>query len=479
MGFFSWFKEWATRSNRRTVAPRNPDFHPIDVKKLALELRLRDEAKRLGEGGIPASDAKALTAPEAAVLQKVETYRQGYLDWAVDRMKLLTEDLGKLNITPALNHALHAHNEFERKASTLLSEKNQDLRAMSSSAQAARVELETFRRDHGLARDAHWPSGAGQFLAYSIVLFLVAIEGLLNAGFFAQGLDSGWVGGLTYAGSFALANVGLAFILGRWLVCYVNHRGVLQKTIGVLGTLCTLCLIALVGFGIAHFRDAMTAEAADPARAAFEALLANLIGLRDIMSWVLLILSVTFGVIALIDGYKIDDPYPGYGEVTRRTRIVMDDYEAELEEMRQQLEELKDEELADLKKAVEDSQSGLAVYRSRIDEKEAAELRLKTALQDADSSILALLTEFRNENELHRKGLARPKYFDARPNLKELPFPDFSTAGDHLRLEEQATLAQRLMSEVETIRASIQKAFNNQYDLLKPLDAQYVNAKEN
>lgn len=479
MGFFSWFKEWATRSNRRAVAPRNPDLHPIDVKKLALELQLRDEAKRLGAGGIPASDAKALTAPEAAILQKVETYRQGYLDWAVDRMKLLTEDLGRLNITPALNHALHAHNEFERKASTLLSEKNQDLRAMSASAQAARDELEKFRRDHALERDAHWPSGAGQFLAYSIVLLLVAIEGLLNAGFFAQGLDSGWVGGLTYAGSFALANVGLAFILGRWLVRYLNHRGVLQKSIGVLGTICTFFLISLVGFGIAHFRDAMTAEAADPARAAFESLIANPVGLRDIMSWVLLILSVTFGVIALIDGYKVDDPYPGYGKVTRRTRIVMDDYEAELEEMRQQLEELKDEELADLKKAVDDSQSGLAIYRSRIDEKEAAELRLKTALQDADSSILALLTEFRNENELHRRGLARPEYFDAQPSLKELPLPDFSTAGDRLRLEEQTTLAQRLISEVETIRANIQKAFNNQYDLLKPLDAQYENAKEN
>src|SRR5690606_22433196 len=111
MGFFSWFKEWATKSNRRTVAPRNPDLHPIDVKKLALELQLRDEAKRLGEGGIPASDAKVLTAPETAVLQKVETYRQGYLDWAVARMNLLTEDLGKLNITAAVNHALHAHNE--------------------------------------------------------------------------------------------------------------------------------------------------------------------------------------------------------------------------------------------------------------------------------------------------------------------------------------------------------------------------------
>lgn len=56
MGLFDWFKNWAQTSNRSIPAPRHPDRHPINVPKLAQELRhLRDEAKRLGAGGITAA----------------------------------------------------------------------------------------------------------------------------------------------------------------------------------------------------------------------------------------------------------------------------------------------------------------------------------------------------------------------------------------------------------------------------------------
>jgi hypothetical protein len=478
MRIFNWFKDWATKSKRSMEMPRHPDLHPINVSSLNQKLGLREAAKRLGEGGIPASDAKDLTGPESAAMQAIETYRQGYLAWAVARMNLLSMDLAKINIEAAVNRALNADKEFERKAAGLLSERHSDIQALKNAATRATKELEDFRVANGLTTEAQWPAGTTAFMWYSMAVLLVVIEGILNAGFFAQGLDSGLLGGLTYAGALAFINVGIAFFFGKWVVRNLNHIKLPQKIGGALGLFLALGLIGLVGLSIAHFRDAMTAEAVDPALAAFEALKASPFQLRDILSWGLFILSITFGIIGLADGYKTDDPYPVYGKISRRAQQIVDDFEAEIEDLREQLEELKNEVLEGLEDALRSSQADLAVYKSRIEEKDAAAIRLSTALQNADNSLAALLRDFRNENELHRQGLARPAYFDTLPAMKVLPFPDFSSEADRAAHAAHAVHVQRFINEMEQIRARIQEAFNNQYDHLKPLRTQYIPAEE-
>lgn len=480
MGFFTWLRQWATASNRATPSPRHPDLHPINVAKLQDELRLKEEAKRLGAGGIPAADAKALTGPEAAIVQRVETFRQGYFDWAVARLNLLSTDLGKLDITANVNRALHSDKEFEREATTMLSERDTELRALADSARKARAELDTFKAKHDLQhREARYPEGMTSFMLYALVGVLVVIEGALNANFFAHGLDSGWLGGLGYAVSLALLNVVIAFSLGKYVVRFMFHRHPALKLSGLLGLASAVGLILCIGLGIAHFRDALQAEVVDPARTAIETFKANPLGLRDMMSWVLLFVSAFFGAVALADGLFIDDPYPGYGKVSRRTQMVTDDYDTELEELREELEDLKQKSLTLLDDAVKAAQSTVAVYESRIDEKDAAALRLATALQNADNSMAALLSTFRSENELHRNGLARPRYFDEQPPLRQLPFPDFSTQADRAALTEHGTLVGRLVADVQTIRARIQESFNHQYDLLKPLGTQYRSSEAN
>lgn len=478
MRILQWFKEWATKSKRSTEMPRHPDLHPINVSKITQELNLLEDAKRLGQGGIPASDAKDLTGPESAALQVIETYRQGYLVWAVARMNILSMDLGKINIEAALNRALNADKEFERKAAGLLSDRHSDIQTLKNAATRATKELEDFKASNGLTTLAQWPAGTTAFMWYSMVVLLVVFEGILNAGFFAQGLNSGLLGGLTYAGVLALINVGIAFIFGKWVVRNLNHIKLAQKIGGALGLFLALGLIVLVGLSIAHFRDAMTAESVAPPISAFEALKTSPFQLRDILSWGLFILSITFGVIGLADGYKTDDPYPGYGKISRRTQQVVDDFEAEIEDLREQLEELKNEELESLEEALKSSQADLAVYKSRIEEKEAAAIRLSTALQNAENALAALLRSFRNENELYRQGLARPAYFDTLPAMKELPFPDFSSEADRVAHAAHAVHVQRLINEMEQIRARIQDAFNHQYDLLKPLGTHFTTLED-
>ena len=472
MRLFERLKLWARSSSRAVPAPRHPDLDRIDVSKLSESLKLKEQAKRLGSSGIPAADAQSLTGPEAAIVQKIETFRQGYFNWAVTRQNTLSSDLGKLDVTSDVNRALNAHQEFKRLAETTLSERDTDLRALSESARTARDELDRFRTAHGLDREARWPSSTKRFMMYSIVLVVIILEGVLNAGFFSHGLASGLIGGLLTAMALAAINVAVAFILGKFVIRFVHHRKLGIKLFGAIATIVALILIATVGFGIAHYRDALTSEAIEPARAAYESLRSGALP-QDIMSWGLFSLSCVFGVIALFDGYLMDDPYPGYGPISRRTTEVIEDYDAELDDLRESLGELKQEALDRFDATLKDVQARLSVYEARLGEKDAAYLRLQTALQDAKTSLDALLSEFRSENELHRNGLPCPSYFVQQPALQELPFPDFSTTDDRIAFATQKKQVQQLLAEAQEIRARIQEALNHQYDLLKPLGTHY------
>ncbi|KQW36580.1 hypothetical protein ASC76_18160 [Rhizobacter sp. Root404] len=306
-----------------------------------------------------------------------------------------------------------------------------------------------------------------------LLFVLIVLEGACNATFFAQGLTTGLLGGFVWAGILAALNVTVAYLLGLFGVRYLNHRHFGWKLLGVLCSVAALAAMMAIGLGIAHYRDALTSEALDPAKSASQAYMASPVQLADISSWSLFGISIFFAVIALFDGLFFDDHYPGYGVISRRTQEAIDDHEEEMGTMRTQLEELKEEELKSLDRVLQESQAAVAVFESRIEDKRSASSRLSNALRDADNSLDALLKKFRTENQLHRTGLARPPYFDTMPELLKLNVPDFDTTADEDALAKQRELVNQLLAEVQQVRASIQASFSQQFDRLKPLGTHF------
>jgi len=47
-----------------------------------------------------------------------------------------------------------------------------------------------------------------------------------------------------------------------------------------------------------------------------------------VFSWILVVLAVIFGIFASYKGYRLDDPYPGYGELDRELNARRTSYEA-------------------------------------------------------------------------------------------------------------------------------------------------------
>ena len=92
MQFLRRLWTWLTSPPSRNGGKGHPDIYPIDVEKLAKELKLDENAHRLGEAGLPAVDAKDISGPEAAALQRVEKARQDYINWAEMRLGVLREE---------------------------------------------------------------------------------------------------------------------------------------------------------------------------------------------------------------------------------------------------------------------------------------------------------------------------------------------------------------------------------------------------
>jgi hypothetical protein len=302
---------------------------------------------------------------------------------------------------------------------------------------------------------------------------MIVFEGALNAFFFSQGLDSGLLGGFVYAAVLATLNLGAAFVIGRAWIPFVLHRRLALRALGMVAIGAAVFCMLGVGLTIAHFRDALTADVTEPARAAWDALRAAPFGLADLNSWVLFAISVAFAVAALFDGLSSDDVYPGYGRCARRARDSKDEYLDQLQEIRDELAQMKDEALESFDEQLQRIQTCIVRYEGLIADKQATWIRLKAAAANAENCLDALLKTFRDANQLARTDGARPRYFESRASLPKLAMPDLDTARDEAALTRQRALAARLIERAPAIRAHIQASFNTQYDMLKPIDAHF------
>ena len=202
-------------------------------------------------------------------------------------------------------------------------------------AEARRDDLRSFREKwHITDRSAIYPKS--HILHFSILAGLVLFEGMANAYFFSTGSDLGLLGGWLQAITVSFTNVIAAFFLigflgMRNLSNFHTDASMKQIASGVLalaGIVVASGALFALNLTAAHYRDLLeinsatlalggsdtTGEILRPVSAAF----ANPFGFQTLEALLLLILGVTFAVIAAFKGRTFDDAIPGYGGATRR-----------------------------------------------------------------------------------------------------------------------------------------------------------------
>jgi hypothetical protein len=258
------------------------------------------------------------------------------------------------------------------------------------------------------------------------------VEWVSLAAFYAEGSDFGLLGGVLIAMTLSIVNVSLAILAGN-LLRYVNHRSFRRKALALTGVAFLYTCFLLVTVAAAHYRVATNDIAqAQPAvsapatpalpvpadldqwraaRLAWQRFAHNPFGFDDVFSWILVVLAVIFGIFASYKGYRIDDPYPGYGELDRELNAKRASYEAAKVDYCRRVDRVFDRILEEQGQLLSDVKSNIDVYQqliSRSSDQRRTFMHEAAEIQDACN---ILLKRYRQTNARARNSPA-PFYFN-------------------------------------------------------------------
>ena len=451
----------------------------LEVAEITKRFKLLEEARKLGELGLPSFHSKVTTVTEQEVVRYIEGVREQIQIQTLadlDRMDRLIHEsqVHEFDLKPDILSA-----DFERKALIIFNEQNSWLEKLGATANRSFKELERFRAHHQLERDAIYPDGTGLFFRYALLVLLVTFEGVFNAAFFAEGLSTGLLGGFLYALTLASVNVFTAFVLGKTAVRWVFHIKPAIKTLGLLALGAALGFIGCMALAIGHLRSAILVESANPTQDAWLALVNNPLGLNDLVAWILFLVTIGFGLASLIDGLFVDDLYPGYGAVSRREKQATEEFEEEFEDVRASLEEVKQENIDALDDEILRAKQFASRFRQQIEDKKSIFQSWMQKLNESEVALYATLRIFRAENSRSRKDALRPAYFDTLPALRTTAIekPDMSEYEQmHAHLQERIKL---LEDSLPTRREKIYNLFDRHLQQLNFIQrAQAIQTKD-
>ncbi|HEY6257295.1 MAG TPA: hypothetical protein VIY51_16045 [Xanthobacteraceae bacterium] len=435
-------------------------FPALNVDKLAADFRLAQSGAERGAREEPASDTVALDDIENAVVERVEAEKNAAHGTLLDELRTYTERLAALDFEGrfgAIRQAAPAAvSEFRAEAA----QGRDELHGLRRHLGDLELEREDFRRRHNLNRTARWASGGNLTVKVGILLVLFVFEVFLNGFFLAKGSELGYLGGASEALTFALLNIGVAFLIAVFGVREINHRNTIRKLFGFAALAIYVVLLIAVNLALAHYREVSAALIADAGREVLTRLKTMPLGLVDFKSWLLFGLGVLCSLIAFADSFLIFDPYPGYAALEKRRAGAHDAYIRRKNDLIARLLDIRDDAIDILEEANRD----LAIRRAEHDsilESRARLVRLFAAHQaHLERAANALMSVYREANKGLRK-TPPPRRFGQSHTVDKFPVDQElleTSAREELRraiAESQGVLTQ----QVAAIHSEFERAF--------------------
>ena len=325
--------------------PSTMEFLALDLDHLADKLGIRKKAAERGTKEQPDSNSEHLDSVETEIVHKIEEEKNR--DYSTLLSQLNTYDVRLSassiigNIFEIKSAARNAISEFEAE---VRDGENQLIRDQQAVKEINNERI-SFRRENGLlSRTAAHPDSP--IFVYGFLFFLFALETLLNGNFFAVGLDSGLIGGIIEATLIAGVNVVLGFLIGKAFFPQIFHIRKSRQIVGWLAIFVYLTLSVLFNLCVAHYRLALGGEHPENAAIiAIDTFYKNPINLPDFNSYLLTAMGLLFSIFASIDGFKLNDRYPGYSALQRRYDSILQSYADHLQEIVDRLKGIKDREI--------------------------------------------------------------------------------------------------------------------------------------
>ncbi len=390
-------------------------FPKLNLDHISRDLRLVELGAERGAVEEPPQSEVGFDEIEERVADYVrDKYAQARSAFEEQRLTY-NQRLSKLGLHAAVAEIEDAAKSATANIDTEASKASDIANQLRANVVAAEQEWTAFRLAHGIQRPARYPEGVGaSVLRWGVLVAMVLVEAIANGTFFAQGNDLGLIGGWSEALIIAIINVACGLAVGRVPARWIVHNEIRWRVLGGLALALWVC--AAVGFNlmVGHYRDALEALSDNAAVLGFQTFVADPTGLAGFHSWMLFALGMGFSAIAFVDGWSMDDPFPGYGKQDRRFQHAKQRYVEEREDHLQGVADLYDQ-------AVESVSSTLKQISKRRSESEQISAGLESLKQSyqahlryLDDAANGLIQIYRDANKRARPPKTTPASFRKR-----------------------------------------------------------------
>ena len=435
---------------RPALLPEEPDCQ-LDLDAWAEQLALDHLGEQAGRHELPASSATEPNDAERKVQAIIEQRMSALTDDSNQRLARYNTTIADTDINSQQQRLLNLSNNSTLRLRNLMAETRQTLSALKAEKQRYSDYFDAFKRTHKRSVDARYPQS--RLLHYSVVAVLLLLESVLNGYFFARGSEFGLLGGVSQSLTVAVLNILPAFfIAGLVLMRYSGHVSLFKRSLARLGLLAWLGWIGLFNLGVAHYRDLLATRPEDALTLTLVELTGQPFALADINSWLLLFIGVLFALIAGWDGYRSDDPYPGYGSRQRWFLELDNYYSQETRRLGEQVAKVRGEYLDELQQLSAQAHDLYPHLFHLVEQKRALVERHRHCLQDLQAAGDALIHRYRQANRQARSTPA-PAFFE-QPWRSQRDYPLIGAEDDQHKIAAQKAL-------FETLPARVQQATND------------------
>jgi hypothetical protein len=214
---------------------------------------------------------------------------------------------------------------FGSQADLKFNEAERELLRLYDNVLSRQQEYRYFKTVNRLNRDADIPSPL--YVTVCWLIFIIVLDGALNAYFFKDTNPYGLVGGFLFAILISGANTLLGFGAGLIPWRYLQHRKRLHLVWAFPLLVFFLSVICSFNLAVGHYRDLLAINKDALPQQAIGQLIVSPLGLQSIQSFLLTGLGIAIAMLAAHKGYTFIDPYPGYGRCYIRRENAKDLFE--------------------------------------------------------------------------------------------------------------------------------------------------------
>lgn len=324
MGLRNWIRNTWNRG-RTNYRPTVDLFPELDLSAMARRLHLAELGTNRGRRNEPAPDATSPDEVENRIMTEIEAEKRRAHAEANDHLRAVRERVAALQLDSLIAKVAVATDAAVADIRRAVITGKDRLYALRTAAVSNGDAVRQFREKHALQRPPRYPTS--RVFHIGVIAILVVIESAANTFLIALGHQLGILGGFVNAITISALNVGGGVAAGLIVMRYLNHRSRIHKSLATLGVVIFAVLVLTFNLLVAHYRDVFeSGNGAHAAETALQDFRRAPFMLNNLNGWILFAVGCSFAMVAAYDGFRLDDPYPGYGALARRAEEANSDY---------------------------------------------------------------------------------------------------------------------------------------------------------